>query len=97
MKPAPKKGELPFTPEEAELLIPVVRARIEIRAEERERKRREKMRELRRIAFSFNLFPKIREEESRDEDDAEHWRDYWDDAGDYLRLAMLEYAAGRIQ
>lgn len=89
-----KKGEMPFTPKEAELLIPVVRARIEIRAENRRRRRLDA---LRRSAFAFNLFPRPATRAPGPGDDAENGKDRLEDIGDHLRLAMLEYAAGRFQ
>ena len=85
-------GALPFSREEAELLIPVVRARIEIRAEQRRRRR---MSELRRAAFAFNLFPRTRRAPGENGDESA--KDRLEDIGDHLRLAMLEYAAGRFQ
>lgn len=88
-----KKGELLFTPEEAELLIPVVRARIQMRAEKR---RRREWENLRRSAFSFNLFPRARKPDFARER-AESEQRALEDIGDHLRLAILEYAAGRIK
>ena len=86
-----KKGEMPFTPQEAESLARLVRARMRAREERRERKQNE---QLRRAAFSFSLFPTIPETDYEREAD-EIWRQSWEDVGDYMRLAMLDYAAGK--
>ena len=85
------KGKMPFTPQEAEALARIVRARMRAREERRERKENE---DLRRAAFSFSFFPTVPERDYEREAD-EIWRESWEDVGDCLRLAMLDYAAGK--
>ena len=88
-QPQARSGGLPPSPEEAKNLIPTVRARIRIRADGH---RRARMNELGRAAFSFNLFPRAPARNRRREAEA-IWTLAWQDAGDHLRLAMLDHAA----
>ena len=92
MEQTPEKKEAPpITPEEAATLAPIVLARIRLRAKD---SRRARVNELRRSAFSFNLFPRMMKRNYKRE--AENmWAMSWEDAGDHLRLAMFDYAAGK--
>ena len=92
MEQTPKKKEaLPITPEEAGILARVARARLRIREKRRARKNN---RALNRAAFSFSFFPTVPETDYEREAD-EIWRQSWEDVGDYMRLAMFDYAAGK--
>ena len=80
-------GRLP-TPEEAKVIAEAIKARMRRRSQ-----RRMRYADLRRAAFSFSLFPELPEIDFKRHAER-NWRDYWEQAGDRLRLAMMQWTIG---
>ena len=84
-----RTAEKLHAPEETEILAEKIKARMRNRTELHRRNR-----DLRRAAFSFGLFTRLPERNYQREAE-QTWWDSWEEAGDHLRLAMLEWRIGR--
>lgn len=87
---AARANPLNLTPEEAGMLADMIRTLMRAREEQDARERR---RRLRAAAFPFSLFPAPIERDLQKEAD-DILRQSWQQTGDCLRLAMLDYEAG---
>ena len=88
LETSPMTRKLP-TSREARTPVEEVKARMRGRTERHRRRS-----DLRRAAFSFNLFTRLPVRNYQREAD-QIWRDSWEQTGDHLRLAMVEWSIGR--